>query len=65
MKITVIMPCYNREYDLRRVLEAYDQQDTGIPFELIAVDDASTDDTPLCLVFARSPFSPAFVSIHP
>ena len=45
MKITVIMPCYNREYDLRRVLEAYDQQDTGIPFELIAVDDASTDDT--------------------
>jgi glycosyltransferase involved in cell wall biosynthesis len=30
MKITVIMPCYNREYDLRRVLEAYDQQDIRI-----------------------------------
>jgi len=30
MKITVIMPCYNREYDLRRVLEAYDQQDESI-----------------------------------
>lgn len=45
MKITVIMPCYNREYDLRRVLEAYDQQEPGIPFELIAVDDASTDDS--------------------
>jgi glycosyltransferase involved in cell wall biosynthesis len=43
--ISIIMPCYNREYDLRRVLEAYDQQDAGIPFELIAVDDASTDHT--------------------
>jgi len=43
--ISIIMPCYNREYDLRRVLEAYDQQEAGIPFELIAVDDASTDDT--------------------
>jgi len=39
------MPCYNREYDLRRVLEAYDKQDVDCPFELIAVDDASTDHT--------------------
>ena len=30
MKIAVIMPCYNREYDLRRVLETYDQQDESI-----------------------------------
>ena len=43
--ISIIMPCYNRDYDLRRVLEAYDQQDTNLPFELIAVDDASTDHT--------------------
>jgi glycosyltransferase involved in cell wall biosynthesis len=43
--ISTIMPCYNREYDLARVLEAYDQQDASIPFELIAVDDASTDHT--------------------
>jgi glycosyltransferase involved in cell wall biosynthesis len=43
--ISVIMPCYNRVHDLRRVLEAYDQQDTPHPFELIAIDDASTDDT--------------------
>lgn len=43
--ISIIMPCYNREYDLRRVLEAYDQQDTGIPLELIVVDDGSTDDS--------------------
>ena len=45
MKISVIMPCHNREYDLRRVLEAYDQLDASLPFEVIAVDDASTDHT--------------------
>jgi glycosyltransferase involved in cell wall biosynthesis len=43
--ISIIMPCYNREYDLRRVLEAYDHQDVCFSFELIAVDDASTDHT--------------------
>lgn len=43
--ISVIMPCYNRSYDLARVLEAYDAQDTQECFEVIAVDDASTDST--------------------
>ncbi len=43
--ITVVMPCYNRSYDLKRILEAYDAQDFNAPFELIAVDDASTDET--------------------
>jgi glycosyltransferase involved in cell wall biosynthesis len=43
--ISIIMPCYNREYDLQRVLEAYDRQDVALPFELIAVDDASIDNT--------------------
>lgn len=39
------MPCYNRAHDLKRVLEAYDGQTTQEPFELIAVDDCSKDDT--------------------
>ena len=39
------MPCFNRSYDLLKTLKAYDQQTTSEPFELIAVDDASTDDT--------------------
>lgn len=43
--ISVIMPCYNRDFDLQRVLRAYDQQDTSLPFELIAVDDGSSDNT--------------------
>lgn len=43
--ICIIMPCYNRAYDLKRVLEAYDHQTTREDFELIAVDDCSKDET--------------------
>lgn len=43
--ISIIMPCHNRDFDLERVLRTYDAQDTSEPFELIAVDDASTDRT--------------------
>jgi glycosyltransferase involved in cell wall biosynthesis len=45
MQLTLVMPCYNRARDLQRVLEAYDRQETDAPFEILAVDDASTDDT--------------------
>jgi len=44
-KISIIMPCYNRGHELTRVLRAYDAQDFGRPFELIAIDDGSTDNT--------------------
>lgn len=43
--ISIVMPCHNRDHDLYRVLAAYDQQTTTASFELIAVDDASTDST--------------------
>jgi glycosyltransferase involved in cell wall biosynthesis len=43
--ISFIMPCYNRAYDLERVLVRYDEQDTDEEFELIAIDDCSTDRT--------------------
>jgi glycosyltransferase involved in cell wall biosynthesis len=43
--ISVIMPCHNRGFDLLRVLQAYDDQETTQPFEIIAIDDASTDNT--------------------
>lgn len=43
--ISVIMPCYNRAHDLIRTLEAFDRQTGTQPFELIAVDDCSTDRT--------------------
>jgi glycosyltransferase involved in cell wall biosynthesis len=43
--ISVIMPCYNRAHDLIRTLQAFDEQHGAPPFELIAVDDCSTDRT--------------------
>lgn len=43
--ISIIMPSYNRAYDLKRVLEAYDRQTTKEMFELIVVDDCSQDET--------------------
>jgi glycosyltransferase involved in cell wall biosynthesis len=43
--ISIIMPCYNRSYDLARTLDAYDRQSTSEPFEVIAVDDGSKDTT--------------------
>lgn len=44
-EITVLMATYNRAKDLLRVLQAYEQQTTPAPFELLVVDDASQDDT--------------------
>ena len=43
--ISVIMPCYNKEYELQRILEAYDRQDSGEKFEIVAIDDGSIDGT--------------------
>ena len=43
--ISVIMPCYNRAHDLMRTLQAFDRQQGTQPFELIAIDDCSTDRT--------------------
>ncbi len=43
--ISVIMPCFNRAHDLVKVLKAYDSQVGVEPFELIAVDDGSSDAT--------------------
>jgi GT2 family glycosyltransferase len=43
--ISIVMPCYNRAHDLIDVLRAYDQQHGDESFEIIAVDDASTDAT--------------------
>jgi glycosyltransferase involved in cell wall biosynthesis len=43
--LSVIMPCFNRAHGIARVLRAYDRQTGDVPFELIAVDDGSTDDT--------------------
>ena len=43
--ISVVIPCHNRAYDLTRTLKAYDNQIVDEPYELIAIDDASSDET--------------------
>ncbi|RLC77068.1 MAG: hypothetical protein DRI61_12185 [Chloroflexi bacterium] len=43
--VSVVMPCHNRAFDLLRVLRAYERQEGDVPFEIIAVDDGSTDGT--------------------
>jgi len=43
--ISLVMPCYNRAHDLQRILAAYDRQVGQPDFELIAIDDASSDAT--------------------
>jgi glycosyltransferase involved in cell wall biosynthesis len=44
-ELTLVMPCYNRALDLKRVLQAYDRQMADTRFEILAVDDGSTDST--------------------
>lgn len=43
--LSIIMPTYNRARDLRRTLQAYEHQWGTGSFEIIVVDDDSTDDT--------------------
>ena len=44
---TIVLPCFNEEAhvlaEVQRITKAMD--DDGMPYELLAVDDASTDDT--------------------
>lgn len=43
MKLSVIIPCFNEETHITRVLDAVKKVD--IPKEIVVVDDGSTDDT--------------------
>jgi GT2 family glycosyltransferase len=44
-RVSVIVPTHNRRETLRRALEAYERQTGSVPFEVIVVDDGSTDGT--------------------
>ncbi len=57
--ISIVMPCHNRSTDLAQVLLAYEQQEGEVPFEIIAVDDGSTDNTSVVL----STYRPARFSL--
>ena len=44
-KASVIIPTYNREAELERVLSALERQEGQHAFEVLVVDDGSTDGT--------------------
>src|SRR3972149_6408465 len=48
MKISVLVPTYNRAQKIARAVDSVLNQ-TRRPFEVIVVDDGSTDKTPLLL----------------
>lgn len=61
--VSVVIPTYNRSEALQKALEALDAQDQeGRPFEVIVVDDGSTDGTAAYL--AKAEFSYPLRSIR-
>ncbi len=47
MKISIVVPCYNEEMNILRLVEAFDivERELKNEFELLLVDNGSTDDT--------------------
>lgn len=45
MHVSVVIPAYNEEKYLGRALDSLTRQDTKLPFEVIVVDNNSTDKT--------------------
>ena len=42
---SIVIPTHNRAAMLQRVLDALERQDEGPEFEIVVIDDGSTDDT--------------------
>ncbi len=45
VKVSIVIPTYNGGEDFKRCLEAVHSQEIDFPFEVIAIDSGSTDDT--------------------
>lgn len=56
MRISVLIPTYGRRADLLRTLDAYGRQTSGVPFEVVIVDDGSTDGSLDAVAGRRYPF---------
>ena len=46
MKLSVIIPCYNCAQTLEEAVTSLYQQNLSFPFEVVIVDDCSTDNSP-------------------
>ncbi len=58
-ELSVVVPCYNEAAGLPRLLEAFAAAGAGKDFELILVDNGSSDETPAVLAreLPRYPFA--------
>ena len=45
-KVSICIPTYNRAWCLKEAIDCALSQDTSSPYEILIVDNASTDDTP-------------------
>jgi len=45
MKLSIIVPVYNEEKTIGKILEIIKKTDYGIPFEILVINDGSTDNT--------------------
>lgn len=58
-KLSVVLPCYNEAKGLEALVKRFEETGRGVPFELILVDNGSTDDTQQVLknLLTRFPFA--------
>lgn len=49
MKLSIIIPCYNCEKTVEEAVNSIYKQNLDVPFEIIMVDDKSTDNTKLLI----------------
>jgi len=63
IKLSIILPCYNVSKYLKRCLESIYSQPFSYPFEVIAVNDSSTDDT-LNVLYKLSKVYPNIIVVN-
>jgi glycosyltransferase involved in cell wall biosynthesis len=58
-ELSIVLPCYNESKGLEALVKRFDQTGRGVDFELILVDNGSTDNTAEVLPYllARYPFA--------
>lgn len=58
-RLSVVLPCYNEALGLPALVERYAETGRGVPFELVLVDNGSSDNTPhvMAELVARHPFA--------
>ena len=47
--LSVVLPCYNEAPGLGEILRRFEEVGQGTAFELVLVDNGSTDNTAKCL----------------